>query len=225
MSDEEKVPPLDYAEPALPGGGSFRELAYPSDDATFLNPAKVVDNGVVLQIRPGSAVLRVVFLALVLIVFVLVSSYREVHARFEFPIVPICIVVAIAAYSFNRVRSRNRMPWMMVDRHRRVVSLPRAKKVIRFDEIVRLQVVSFGRVGLSKYYLSYRSEPNSGEVQIVVRNQNEQQTWSVVAWPSNEVLRQFVKAFTTATGIPVSRAFPLQSGDWKIKAFDDADPE
>jgi len=118
------------------------------------------------------------------------------------------------------VRHRRRTPWIVVDRQKKLIWLPRAKKQIPFTDVVRLQLVSSTPVGFSQRTLRYRGKPNSGELQIVFTDRAQEQTWCLVAWPSKDVVNRFAAAFHKGTDIPVSRVNYLGNGNWRVEAFD-----
>jgi len=210
MSEQEqpiRLRPVDDADLQLPAGSAFQQLAYPSDYAGVFSPARVVDAGDTISLEPGPIFWRMVVLGLLLCVMVLGSSYRQIHHRFEFPIVWVIIAAVLVLTALPRIRRRDRRPWIVVDCKRQVVKLPRARKSIRFEDIVRLQVVSFDHV-----------DSETGEVQLVFNGQ----TWCVVSRPDPGVLRQFLGAFHRASGITVVRAMRLTSNDWMVERFIEA---
>jgi len=222
MSDEQggaEKRDLDYADVGLPTGKAFSQLAYPGDYAGALNPVSFDDDGTLLTLQPGPVHRRIALLAAVFLLSLVPASYRAVHARFEVPYVWLCVVILAAWYTYHRMRSRDHRPWLAVDLRERAIILPRARKKISFAHIIRLEVVSFAPVGLSRKTLSYRGDPRSGELRVVFNDRGVEQTWCALAWPDAIVLQRFVRRFAEATGIPVSRAMPLQSGEWYVTPF------
>jgi len=98
---------------------------------------------------------------------------RPVKPRQHCKISATTLDFAVSAHSlfvvpgFRRVRGRRLTPWIVVDRPRRLINLPRSNTNISFSNVVRLQLVSCAPLGFSQRTLSYRGKPNSGELQIV----------------------------------------------------------
>ena len=222
---------IPYAEPSLPTGGVvYRMLEYPSDRPGFWNPARIVDDGTLLRLEPGPLRRRLigVCLAVACCIGIMFVSARARPGSVNtarltikvsvwgFPFVLLFIVPGLRA-----VWRQQRTPWVSVDRTKRVICLPRARREIAWTNVVRLQLVSFARVGWSARTLSYHGEPNSGEVQIVFHDGAREQTWCIVAWPAKNVIKRFAFVFHEATGIPVSRITHRVSGEAVVEAFDE----
>src|SRR5580700_3882463 len=162
---------IDYADPRLPtGSAGYRRLEYPSDRAGFWNPAHVTDDGEILKLEPGPLRWRfigVCFVTVGCIAMILLMSNEET----AHPGAPPAIRILLSVVFFVAVLivpgifafwHRRRTPWVIVDRRKKSISLPRAHKSISFQNVVRLQFVSFVPVGFSTRTLSYRDKPDSG---------------------------------------------------------------
>jgi hypothetical protein len=217
--DKSELPQsIDYADPGVPGGTVFRRLVYPSDTAGFLDPIRMVDDGVVLRLEPDRVYRRLIFLSVVWAAFVVGSSYSSYRHRFGFPAIAILIVSIMAVYSVRRVRRRIKTPWMVVDRKRRAIILPRSKnKQIEFANVIRLQVVNFGAEGFNG--LSYHAGQPPDELQIVFKSGSKEEVWCVIHRPDEKVIRKFLSALHQASGIPVSCAQYLVSKEWRVEPF------
>jgi hypothetical protein len=221
--------PLPYADPTTAtGAGGYRARRDPSDDAGPLN-GRVVDNGSFLQLEPSSLLSRrILALCVVLAAWsavVLVTSIGNRRgSSMSASVLKAMLFIAIPVVGFFgpmwSARRRGPLPWIVVDRNARLVRLPREKRDIPMASVIRLQLVSFGRVGVSSQTLSYRGVPPSGEFQIVFDDGGTEQTWCVVYWPDADAVKAFSKAFHDATGIPVSRVYPTTTGEWHVEAFD-----
>jgi hypothetical protein len=49
----------------------------------------------------------------------------------------------------------------------------------------------------------------------------KEETYCLVAWADEDVVKKFVSAFYKYTGIPVSRVNYLVNGNWQIERFDE----
>jgi hypothetical protein len=228
QSDERETPaslePIPYADPSLPiGPTGYTPMSYPSDCAGFFNPAQFTDDGTVLRLRPGptwSRVLAAFAFALAFSLFLIFIN--RAHARASKPAKPIraAVIGFVMAATvcclpyIDQGWKRRRKPWIEVDRHKKRIILPREHTMIAYGIVIRLQVVSFTKVGLSVEGLRYRGEPRSGEMQIVFQHDGKTQTRSVVSNVTPNVLKQFAKAFTEETAVPISRVIRLVNGDW-----------
>jgi hypothetical protein len=231
-SDNPSQPdPIPYAEPSLPTGGVvYRQLEYPSDRAGFWNPARFADDGTTMRLEPGPLRLRLIAVCSAVACFMGVMFVTErsrtdsanlTKLAFQVSVWGLLGVLLFIAPGLCALWRRQRTPWISVDRSRKAINLPRARTVIPWTRVVRLQLVSFARVGWSARTLSYHGEPYSGEVQIVFHDGPRDQTWCIVAWPAKDVFKRFAVAFHQATEIPVSRITHHVSGEWVVEAFDE----
>jgi hypothetical protein len=217
--DKSELPQtIDYADPSVPGGTVFRRLVYPSDTAGFLDPIRTIDDGVVLRLEPARVYRRLIFLSVVWAALVVGSSYNSYHHRFGFPAIAFLIASVFAIYSIRRVRRRIRTPWMVVDRKRRAIILPRSKnKQIEFANVIRLQLVNFGAEGFNG--LGYHAGQPPDELQIVFKSGSKEEVWCVIDRPDEKVIKKFLSALHQASRIPVSRAQYLVSKEWRVEPF------
>jgi hypothetical protein len=219
MPDPEKLKlpqTIDYADPGLPGGTVFRRLVYPSDTAGFLDPIRMIDDGVILRLEPARVYRRLIFLSVVWAAFVVGASYSSYHHRFGFAPLPILLVSIVAVYCVQRIRRRIKTPWMVVDRKRRAIILPRSKnKQIEFANVIRLQLVTFGAEGVNG--LGYHAGQPPDELQIVFKSGSKEDVWCVIDRPDEKVIKKFLSALHQASRIPVSRAQYLVSKEWRVE--------
>ena len=223
-----KPDPIPYADRSLPTAGVvYQQMAFPSDWAGFWNPARFVEDPTNLRLEPGPLHRSIgVFVGGALTLGAMFIAARGgFRSPNGFPVfqVSVCGLLFLLLFIFPAIcaiRRRQRTPWIAVDRERRVISLPRAPKSVPYSSVVRLQLVSFARVGWSSRTWSYHGEPYSGELQIVFRNGAREETWCVVSWPAAHVLKRFVVAFREASGIPVSRVTQRVGGEIVVEAFD-----
>jgi hypothetical protein len=92
-----------------------------------------------------------------------------------------------------------------------------------FSAVIRLQLVSFARVGWDPTRLHYRGGPGRGELQMIIRERGKEETWCIVAHPNPIEVRKFAIAFHQATGVPVARAYPTTTGHWHVEPLDGGD--
>lgn len=222
--------PVPYADRKLPiGSTGFRPMAYPNDSRGAWT-ARVEDDGNLLALRPGPVSLWrmwpvVLLCAAWLGICLLAMTPRARQGRRIDAVMPtvlasaVCVVAVVAVVRSWR---QPRTPWIVVDRGAKVIHLPREKRDIPFADVVRLQVVTFGKVGWNG--TSYHGPPTgtTGEVQIVFNDARGEQTWCFLSHPDPDAMRHFAASFRNATDIPVARAYPLTSGDWFVEAIDGA---
>jgi hypothetical protein len=221
-----QIPSIPYADPRLPIGSiGYRALAYPSDHAGFWNPAQLTDDGNVLSLQPGPLYGRFVVASLVIGTAMLVNVKRAlshgtlVKSAFGLSAELVMLIAILIVPGVYLARGRQRMPWIVVDRQKQLIRLPRSNTNIPFADVVRLQLVAWGRVGFSWRNLRYEGRPHTGELQIVFTDRQQEQTWCVVAWPGPHIIKRFAAGLRNGTGIPISLAYRLVSGDWQVEAF------
>ncbi len=211
---------LVYARPSVPTGPSgFRSYHYPSDYAGVVN-GFCSDDGNVLSLGPTPLHIRLipVFLLLSLYVVILISSYWHNERVWSWPdslqpilllLVPTLFVVVLW-----RVWSRaSRQPWISVDRFKQAVQLPRQQFSLPIASVLRLQLVSFGRVDF------FRRLPRSGELQIVFNDGDSEQTRCIIHLPEPGAMKRFARRMQETTGVPMSRVYPSSNGEWRVEPF------
>jgi hypothetical protein len=130
------------------------------------------------------------------------------------------ILVAVASPYLVR---RGRLPWIVVDREKKRIFFPNGTRSYPFSAVIRLQLVSFARVGWDPTRLHYRGGPGRGELQMIIRERGKEETWCIVAHPNPIEVRKFAIAFHQATGVPVARAYPTTTGHWHVEPLDGGD--
>jgi hypothetical protein len=231
VSAEHVPEPIPYADPKLPVGPTgFQVLSYPADSAGYVG-GRVKDDGVRLSLEPtGTLNARWIPIFLVWLawaVFAVMWIPKQSRSPTAIPLwarrVEMLVFVSGTGLLFwylLKPDSPSRVPWITVDRMAKRVLLPRGKHSFPFDDVVRLQLVSFDRVGGSAGSLTARDKPDTGELQIVFRKSGKVHTWAVVSSPYGPVVKQFSVAFRQITGVPVSRAYRNLIGEWQIEPYD-----
>jgi hypothetical protein len=188
-----RADPIPYAEPTLAKGTTYRQLAYPSDRSNFWNPARIVDDGTTLRLEPGPTYARLIGICLCTACFIAIVLFLD-GRRFVVPnvlklLLPEIVLGSLFVFlvvipGFRSLGRQRRIPWIEARKQERAIYLPRAKKIIPWSNVVRLQLVCFARVGWSTRTLSYHGEPYSGELQMVFQDGGAEQTWCLVSWPA-----------------------------------------
>jgi hypothetical protein len=223
--------PLPYADPRLAAGSTgYRATSYPADYAGYGN-GRVFDDGTILRLEPSPVFSwRTLWWWLAILVwgalvFLLCTGSRQHPLSFRGRAILAVVAVAVAAIltllpMVSDRRTGGMLPWIVINRKAKRIQLPRERRELPYEHVVRLQLVSFGKVGLSKSMLNYSGVPPSGELQIVFNDAGSEQTWCVVDQPDADPVNVFALAFHEATGVPVSRVYPTVSGEWHVEPFD-----
>lgn len=222
---------VPYADAKLPVGPTgFQVVSYPSDGAGYVG-GRLRDDGVRLSLEPtGTLNARWIPIGLVWLArSVGLIAYSETHRRAA-TTTPVwftrtvCVAFATGTgllfWYLLKPESNSRVPWITVDRQSKRVLLPRGKHSFAFSEVVRLQLVSFGHVGVSADRLTNRGRPDTGELQIVFRQGGREHAWAVVSSPYGPVVKEFSVVFRRITGVPVARAYRNLVNEWQVEPFD-----
>ena len=232
MADQDQSPApfqIPYADVHTPSGiTGYSSHEFPHDRICFWNPARLIDNGNLIQLRPASLVPRLVAISLASAVLLVAVYFADTNASPR----PAAgqVVAALVLFGAGPVIllilpglfvqfERKPEPWIEIDRQRNLITFPRDQKTISFSQVIRLQCVEFDRVGSPRYLLWHRPNGLSGELQIVFIEDDEERTRCIVAKPDPSLLQRFVARFHQATAIPVSTVRFLFSGQWKAEPF------
>jgi hypothetical protein len=228
----ERVPePLPYADPKLPVGPTgFQVLSYPGDAAGYVG-GRVKDDGARVSLEPTGALnarwIPIFLVWLAWAVFGVIWVPKQPRSPTPTPqwarrleMFAFVSGSGLLFWYLLKPESPSRVPWITVDRMSKRVLLPRGKHSFSFDDLVRLQLVSFDRVGGPAGSLTARNKPDTGELQIVFHKSGKEHTWAVVSSPYGPVVKEFAVAFRQITGVPVSRAYRNLLGEWQVEPFD-----
>jgi hypothetical protein len=221
-----QIPYADVHTP--PGITGFCSYEYPQDRICFWNPARLIDDGNIIQLRPASLVPRLVALSLASAALMIAVYFADTNASPRPAAAQ--VVAALVLFGAGPVLllilpglfvhfERKPQPWIEIDRERQQILFPRDQKTISFAQVIRLQCVEFDRVGSPRYLFWHRPNGLSGEVQIVFIEDTDERTRCIVAKPDPSLLLAFASRFHRATAIPVSSVRFLLNGHWKADPF------
>ena len=219
-----------YATPATPDAPcDYVRLGSYSDS---LVTWRVDDDGFILRIVPRhpqyvSYIIFTIFFAAIYAAIVWITGWvndpqivaSRASIRWVFGAIMAATIVAI--WAIVLIRHRNEMrrgPWLLLDRRRRVVKLPRLGMTIPIDRIVRVQELTAKRGKGDRRYGSFGTE-----LQLVaIEEGGTERTHLILSAISAGQLRSVTQALADADQFPVSRVWPdMFRNEYKITALND----